>query len=120
MKVHSIDHVQLAIPPGQEDRARDFYVDILGFTEAPRPEPLSERKGAWFTSGNANIHVGVENDFRPALKAHPALVVDGLDEVIKRCEIAGLPVTPAEELTGWRRVHISDPFGNRIELMEKT
>src|SRR5262249_39674559 len=119
MKIQSIDHVQLAMPPGQEERAREFFIGILGFEEVAKPEALAGRGGAWFKSGGANIHVGAENEFRPATKAHPALVVEGLDEIIRRCESARLPVVPAEEFGGWRRVHISDPFGNRIELMEK-
>ena len=118
MKVLRLDHVQLAIPQGGEPRARSFYAEVLGMQEIPKPEPLAGRGGCWFASGAAQVHLGVEEDFRPAKKAHPALVVEGLDEILARCEKAGLPSKPDAEIDGRRRVHIFDPFGNRLELME--
>ena len=110
-----IDHVQVSIPLGGEDVARSFYVDRLGFTECPKPPRLAERGGAWFRAGTTEIHVGVEQDFRPARKAHPALLVRDLDEVVAA---AGLEVRWNDEIVGVRRCHLDDPFGNRIELVE--
>ena len=118
MKVLHIDHVQLAMPPGSENRARGFYCDVLGMREIPKPEALAGRGGCWFTSGDAQVHLGMEEDFRPAKKAHPALVVEGLDEILARCEAASLPSKPDAEIDGRRRLHVFDPFGNRLELIE--
>jgi len=83
-KVLRIDHIQLAMPKASEERARSFYRDVLGMKEIPKPEPLAKRGGCWFASGEAQVHLGIEEDFRPAKKAHPALVVEGLDEVLAR------------------------------------
>lgn len=117
-KVLRLDHVQLAMPQGSEDRARNFYRDVLGMMEIPKPESLAGRGGCWFASGEAQVHLGVEEDFRPAKKAHPALVVEGLDEILARCETAGLASKPDVEIDGRCRVHVFDPFGNRLELIE--
>ena len=117
-KVLSIDHVQLAMPKGSEDCARSFYGDVLGMKEIPKPRPLAGRGGCWFASGEAQVHLGVEEDFRPAKKAHPALVVTGLDEILARCEAARLTTKPDAEIDGRRRMHVFDPFGNRLELIE--
>lgn len=117
-KVLRIDHVQLAMPKGSEDRARSFYRDVLGMKEIPKPEPLAKRGGCWFASGEAQVHLGVEEDFRPTKKAHPALVVEELDEILVSCEAAGSPTRPDAETDGRRRVHVFDPFGNRLELIE--
>lgn len=117
-KVLSIDHVQLAMPKGSENRARSFYRDVLGMNEIPKPDPLAGRGGCWFGSGETQVHLGVEEDFRPAKKAHPALVVQGLNEILARCEAAGLPTKPDAQIDGRRRVHVFDPFGNRLELIE--
>lgn len=117
-KVLRIDHVQLAMPKGNEDRARSFYRDVLGMKEIPKPEALAGRGGCWFASGEAQVHLGVEEDFRPAKKAHPALVVEGLDEILARCEAAKLITKPDAKIDGRRRVHVFDPFGNRLELIE--
>jgi catechol 2,3-dioxygenase-like lactoylglutathione lyase family enzyme len=113
----SIDHVQLAIPPGGEARARAFYRDLLGMTEIPKPHPLSLRGGAWFSNGNITLHLGVEPDFRPARKAHPALRVHGYDALLHKLRSAGVIMKEDFELEGIRRTHIEDPFGNRIELI---
>jgi len=118
MKILRIDHVQLAMPPGSENRARGFYWDVLGMKEIPKPEVLAGRGGCWFASEAAQVHLGIEEDFRPARKAHPALVVEGLDEILARCEAAGLPSKRDAEIDGRRRVHVLDPFGNRLELIE--
>ncbi|HEY9436483.1 MAG TPA: VOC family protein [Blastocatellia bacterium] len=118
MKVYAIEHVQLAMPPNGEEAARSFYAGVLGLTEKPKPPRLAARGGVWFELGDLKIHLGVESDFRPAKKAHPALLVEGLDELISRCEEAGAPVVWDEPLDGFRRAYVNDPFGNRIELME--
>ena len=115
--VLALDHVQVAMPGGQEDRARAFYRDILGMSEIAKPAALAARGGCWFSSGSAQVHVGVETDFRPAQKAHPALVVSDLDTILERCEAAGLPMKPDDAIDARRRVHVTDFFGNRIELI---
>ena len=120
MKILFIDHVQIAMPAGEEDRARAFYIEQLGFTEIPKPPDLAARGGAWFQSENVQLHLGVESDFRPARKAHPAFVVDGLDSLIANVQSAGYEAdTSQPPLEGYKRAHVFDPFGNRIELMEK-
>ena len=120
MKILSIDHVQIAMPEGEEDTAREFYINILGFTEIPKPAELAKRGGAWFKSGNAQLHLGVEKDFHPARKAHPAFVVNDLDAILTKVQQAGYEWDESQPpLDGYKRAHIYDPFGNRIELMEK-
>ncbi len=120
MPILSLDHVQLAIPVGGEDRARSFYTGILGLTEVEKPASMAGRKSMWFVAGPVNLHLGLEPDFRPAKRAHPALVVDDLDEIIAACERAGLSTKPDTSFNNFRRAHIFDPFGNRLELMEST
>ena len=117
-KILRIDHVQLAMPKGSEDRACSFYRDVLGMKEIAKPEPLAKRGGCWFVSGEAQVHLGIDGDFRPAKKAHPGLVVEGLDEILAKCEKAGLAPKPDAEIDRRRRVHVFDPFGNRLELIE--
>src|SRR4051794_25354450 len=100
MPITGLHHVQLAMPPGREDEARSFYVTVLGFAEEPNPENLAKRGGAWFRSGVAEVHLGVEDDFRPARKAHPALLANDLAAIVERCTNAGYPVTSDEPLAG--------------------
>jgi catechol 2,3-dioxygenase-like lactoylglutathione lyase family enzyme len=119
MRILGIDHVQLAMPPGQEGRARAFYVDILGLIEVAKPPDLARRAGAWFELGPAKVHLGVEHDFRPARKAHPGLLVEDLPELVTRLELAGYLVAPDNSLEGYNRAYVDDPFGNRIELIER-
>jgi catechol 2,3-dioxygenase-like lactoylglutathione lyase family enzyme len=116
--VVGIHHVQLAMPAGREEEARRFYAVLLGIPETPKPTNLAKRSGAWFESGPVRIHLGVEEDFRPARKAHPALLVKGLPGMIERLRNAGVAVVEDEPLTGYSRVYVTDPFGNRLELME--
>jgi catechol 2,3-dioxygenase-like lactoylglutathione lyase family enzyme len=120
MPILSLDHVQVAIPVGGEDRAREFYSGILGFSEIQKPTAMAERNSIWFAAGPVNLHLGIESEFHPAKRAHPALVVEGLDEILVSCERAGLPTKPDTSFNGFRRVHVFDPFGNRLELMERT
>jgi catechol 2,3-dioxygenase-like lactoylglutathione lyase family enzyme len=120
MNILSIDHIQIAMPDGQEDIARAFYINILGFTEVSKPSALLKRGGAWFQSGNIQLHLGVEKDFRPARKAHPAFIVDDLEAILGKVQRAGYEWDESQPpLDGYERAHIYDPFGNRIELMER-
>ena len=119
MPITAIDHIQLAMPPGEEDKARAFYVDLLGFVELPKPSQLAGRGGAWFESGSVKLHLGVEADFHPARKAHPALLVDDLPTLLSHLVAYSVTVARDVSLDGYDRAHIADPFGNRIELMQK-
>ena len=120
MTILSIDHVQIAMPAGEEEKARVFYVNLLGFREIPKPSELAKRGGAWFQSGNVQLHLGVEEDFKPARKAHPAFIVSDLDLLITKIKDSGYETdTSQPPLDGYKRAHVFDPFGNRIELMEK-
>lgn len=120
MTILSIDHIQIAMPAGEEEKARAFYVNVLGFTEIPKPPELAKRGGAWFQLQNVQLHLGVEADFKPARKAHPAFIVRELDALITKVQEAGYETdTSQPALEGYKRAHIFDPFGNRIELMEK-
>ena len=115
MRIH---HVQVAMPPGEEERARGFYRDVLGLDEVPKPPELAARGGCWFRRGDVELHLGVEEPFAPARKAHPAIVVDDLGAMPERLDAAGAPVSEDVPLEGHRRIHTADPFGNRIELLE--
>lgn len=119
MSVIGLDHLQLAIPVGGEDRARAFYAGLLGFTEVPKPAVLAGRGGCWFESGAVRLHLGVETDFRPALKAHPAFLVDDLSDLIEQLQAAGVAVNEDKPLAGYERRFVADPFGNRVELMQR-
>jgi len=110
--------VQLAMPAGQESSARAFYSDVLGLVEEIKPANLAPRGGVWFRGGNLRLHLGVDRDFHPAGKAHPAILVRGLAELASRCRDAGFPPVTDEPLAGFDRVYVFDPFGNRLELLE--
>ena len=116
-KFLAIDHVQLAMPPGAEDAARAFYSGLLGMDEIPKPVELAKRGGCWFQSGSVQIHLGVEEDFRPAKKAHPALLCASYDDLISHLRDAGVSANEVNDIPGVRRCHVHDPFGNRIELI---
>lgn len=118
MRVLDLHHVQLAMPRGREDEARAFYGGLLGLSEIPKPANLARRGGAWFTLGSRELHLGVEDEFRPARKAHPALHVDDLDALRSSLETAGVAIVEDEPLAGYRRFYVSDPFGNRLECIE--
>ena len=118
MPISGIDHVQLAMPAGGEPLARAFYSDVLGLPETPKPPHLAARGGCWFESGAVKVHLGVEADFRPALKAHPALIVRNLASMIAALKESGAEVIADEPLDGRDRVYVHDPFGNRLELLE--
>jgi catechol 2,3-dioxygenase-like lactoylglutathione lyase family enzyme len=118
MSIIGIDHVQLAMPKGGEDRARDFYGGVLQMTEQKKPPELAARGGAWFFSGAIQLHLGVDAEFRPAQRAHPALLVRGLDAYVARARAQGCRVVDDEPLPGFARIFLYDPFGNRLELMD--
>ncbi|MBA4051367.1 MAG: glyoxalase [Erythrobacter sp.] len=118
MGVVGLDHVQLAIPEGGEDRARRFFAGLLGMIEVPKPANLSP-SGCWFTGGTMALHIGVDPDFRPAKKAHPALLVDDLEALRSRLVEAGCVIREDKPVEGYARFFTEDPFGNRIELMER-
>jgi len=118
VRVLRLDHVQLAMPPGREQQAVGFYEHLLGIPRVPKPAHLAARGGCWFEEGDLKVHLGVEEDFRPARKAHPALLVAGLADLRRRLDDAGVVVSEDEPLDGYERIYVSDPFGNRVELME--
>lgn len=118
MRIRRLDHIQLAMPPGQEALAKSFYEGALGIPEVAKPPHLAARGGCWFEDGALKVHLGVEPDFRPARKAHPAFIVDGLGALVDRLERAGYAVAADEPLAGYDRTYVDDPFGNRVELME--
>ena len=113
----AIDHFQMAMPPGREDTARAFYCDLLGMSEIPKPPELAKRGGAWFTSGNVQIHIGADFDFYPAKKAHPALRCSDYSALVEKLQAAGHKLVDDGAIPGVQRCHIFDPFGNRIELI---
>jgi catechol 2,3-dioxygenase-like lactoylglutathione lyase family enzyme len=117
--VVALDHLQLAMPRGREAEARAFYGDILGLRELTKPANLVVRGGVWFELGTQQLHLGVENEFRPAKKAHPAFLVRDLDRLRARLEQNGHKPYEDEPLDGYKRCYVVDPFGNRLELMEK-
>jgi len=119
MTILGLDHVQLAMPPGGEDAARAFYGGVLALDEVAKPAELAARGGVWFRSGALNLHLGVEADFRPARKAHPALLVEGLARYLARARAAKCRIVDDDPLPGYARIFLDDPFGNRLELMEK-
>jgi catechol 2,3-dioxygenase-like lactoylglutathione lyase family enzyme len=116
--ITGLDHVQVAAPPGCEAEARAFYGGLLGLPELEKPPPLAARGGAWFACGAQQLHVGVQEDFTPAAKAHPALAVDSarrLDGLAERLRLAGSPVRWDDAIPG--RFYTEDPWGNRLELL---
>lgn len=115
----AIEHVQLAMPEGKEEEARRFYAGVLGLAEVPKPANLAKRGGCWFQNETVKVHLGVMQDFRPAPKAHPAFLVDDLSTLRTRCDAAGVACIEDQPLEGFARFYILDPFGNRIELMER-
>ena len=115
----AIDHVQLAMPAGEEEKARRFFVNLLGMRELPKPPELAKRGGCWFASGDVQLHMGVEADFRPARKAHPAFRCERYADLVEHLRSYGVEIVEAKEIPGVQRCHITDPFGNRIELISE-
>jgi catechol 2,3-dioxygenase-like lactoylglutathione lyase family enzyme len=118
MAITGIDHVQVAAPAGCEDDARAFYAGLLDLEELPKPAPLAARGGCWFRAGAQELHVGVEEPFAPARKAHPGLVADDLDRLAGRLRGAGFDVAFDDAVPGTRRFYVADPFGNRLEIRQ--
>lgn len=116
--VIGFDHVQIAIPKGEENRARSFYSDLLGLKEIPKPEPLAKRGGLWFQCGSQQLHIGVEEPFTPARKAHPALLIHGYEKLLPNLDAAGYRTVRDTSLQNVSRAFVSDPFGNRVELID--
>jgi catechol 2,3-dioxygenase-like lactoylglutathione lyase family enzyme len=118
-RIVGLDHVQVAAPPGCEEAAREFYGELLGLAEVPKPEPLHARGGVWFALGTNGLHVGVEEDFRPSRKAHPALLVPGpqLDTLARELTDAGHEVDWDDSIPGTRRFYAADPWSNRVEFV---
>jgi catechol 2,3-dioxygenase-like lactoylglutathione lyase family enzyme len=114
----TIDHIQLAMPPGREVEAEAFYRDVLGFRVVPKPPALAARGGRWFEQGGVRIHLGVEADFQPARKAHPALVVAPFEALLAQLGGAGVELRWASDGPGVRRGYVDDCFGNRLELID--
>jgi catechol 2,3-dioxygenase-like lactoylglutathione lyase family enzyme len=119
--VLGLDHVQLAAPAGCENDARRFFGELLGLVEVEKPEVLRARGGVWFSLGGQQLHIGVQERFVPARKAHPAILVEAaaLDEIAGRLDAAGAAVLWGEDLNGARRFYTEDPWGNRIELLAR-
>jgi len=118
MRITGIDHIQLAMPRGREQDARAFYEGLLGIPEVQKPQNLAKRGGCWFVRDTLRVHLGVEDDFRPAHKAHPAFLVEDLSGLKKLLEAGGFEPKTDEPLEGFDRIYVDDPFGNRIELLE--
>lgn len=114
-----IDHIQLAITPGAEAVARQFYGAVLGLTELPKPQEMAGRGGLWFALGPQQLHLGGEAGFSPSKKVHPALLVDDLDWFLARLTQAACTIDTSLQIPGVKRAFTFDPFGNRIELMQK-
>ncbi len=115
--ITALDHVQLAMPTGREAEARGFYIGVLGMTEMEKPPTLAKRGGAWFVSGNAQVHLGVEQDFHAAKKAHPALCISQSSALREKLANAGYPTIDDHAIPGTKRFYTEDCFGNRIELI---
>ena len=114
----SIDHIQLAAPKGSEEQARTFFGEVLGFQEVEKPENLQKRGGVWFTFGNYQVHIGIEEPFSPAKKAHPAFLIENLESLKAHLTKSEVDFVVDEDLPGANRIYLNDPFGNRIEILE--
>jgi catechol 2,3-dioxygenase-like lactoylglutathione lyase family enzyme len=119
MHVLQLDHVQISMPPDRELEARLFYDKLLGIPEVRKPPHLASRGGCWFERGTLKLHLGVEKTFSPARKAHPAFLVDDLAALIELLRQNGYESREDQPLDGYMRVYVDDPFGNRIELMQR-
>jgi catechol 2,3-dioxygenase-like lactoylglutathione lyase family enzyme len=119
IRITGIHHVQLAIPPSGEDDARSFYGNLLGLRETEKPAALATKGGCWFEGPGVSVHLGVEDSFSPARKAHLAFVVENLDHAERALSEVSATITFDASLPGARRLYTADPFGNRIELIEE-
>lgn len=119
-ELQGLHHVQLAMPAGEEEAAVRFYGTVLGLEQVPKPSELSPAGGVWFRRGSLEVHLGVEERFRPAVKAHPAFLVTDIEALRSRIEEAGYRIADSSpiQLAGYHRIYVRDPFGNRVELIE--
>jgi catechol 2,3-dioxygenase-like lactoylglutathione lyase family enzyme len=120
MWIMEIDHLQIAAPRGCEPEARRFFGDLLGLEEIEKPALLQSRGGCWFKIGSRQLHIGVEEPFHPAKKAHPAFSVSDIDSVFKLLEQQGVRCVWDEEVSRVRRFYANDPWGNRLEFTQPT
>jgi catechol 2,3-dioxygenase-like lactoylglutathione lyase family enzyme len=120
MKYLGLHHVQIGVPAGGEDRAREFYGDALGLEPIPKPAHLAVRGGLWFRAGAQEVHLGIEPEHRALQRAHPALLVEGLDALRRRLQDHGVETYEDLPLPGHRRFYAKDPFGNRLEFVERS
>ena len=118
MGITDIDHLQIAAPKGCEAQARHFFGDLLGLQEIEKPAPLRLRGGCWFRIGSRQLHIGVEEPFQPATKAHPAFSVTDIDSVFKLLEQEGVRCVWDEALSGVRRFYANDQWGDRLEFTQ--
>jgi hypothetical protein len=118
MALFGIAHVQVGLTAGGEDQMRAFYGGLLGLPELPKPEVLRDRGGVWFQCGMQEIHCGIEEEVAPS-RRHPAFLVDDLDSLKARLEAAGVRTEMNRQLPGYRRFYGWDPFGNRLEFLER-
>jgi catechol 2,3-dioxygenase-like lactoylglutathione lyase family enzyme len=118
VRILGLDHVQLAMPPGGEEAARRFYAGLLGMVEVEKPAPLAPRGGCWFEAPGTVVHLGIEEPFAPARKAHPAFVVTDLEACRAELLAGGAPLVADDSLPDVRRLYTADPFGNRIEIIQ--
>ncbi|HKV83530.1 MAG TPA: VOC family protein, partial [Ktedonobacterales bacterium] len=117
--IQGFDHVQVTAPRAEEALARRFYGETLGLEETPKPEALAGRGGAWYRCGSLQLHLGLEDDFRPQRKSHPAFLVRDLAAMRARLEAAGAPIAVDAPIPGYQRFETRDPFGNRLEFMQR-
>jgi catechol 2,3-dioxygenase-like lactoylglutathione lyase family enzyme len=117
-EIKKIDHIQLAAPKGCEEEARAFFHGVLGLREVEKPEELKKRGGVWFEFSTFQLHIGVEEPFSPAKKAHPAFVVENIEELKTNLKENNVAFTEDDNLPGASRLHLHDPFGNRLEILE--
>jgi catechol 2,3-dioxygenase-like lactoylglutathione lyase family enzyme len=118
LKIVGFHHIQMAAPPNSEEQARGFFGGLLGMTEITKPPHLTRRGGVWFQCGELELHIGIEADFRAAMKAHPALQVADLQSLKEEFQAYGVKVWEDEPLPGFQRFYANDPFGNRMEFLE--
>lgn len=118
MLIKRIDHIQLAAPTGGEDKARTFFQDVLSLQEVEKPHELKKNGGVWFSNGHIHIHVGIEEPFLPAKKAHPAFEVSDIEALASQITEKGVAIQHDDRLPGAKRFYVSDPFGNRLEFLE--
>ncbi|MCB9893688.1 MAG: VOC family protein [Planctomycetes bacterium] len=118
MKITGVDHVQIAVPPELEEAALAFYVGVLGLKRLPKPEGTGDTRGAWLGAGNLQVHIGIQQDFTPAKKAHVGFLVDDLAATEAALNAAGAPIKAASDLCGLKRLFTEDPAGNRLEFLQ--